>query len=148
MALVISLNVQRRDMTASQRALVAVKAEEILPDRKGRKLGDDNKDGKNSRLYGMNRELLAKMFKVNDKYIQQAKALFIDAPDLVENSITSIPEAYATLQKRRADAKEREDRLQRLGGHREADSRLDAGALAALRPRQLTIRRISPQDDP
>jgi hypothetical protein len=78
LALVISLNVQRRDLTAGQRAIVAARALDIMPERRG-----GNQSGKSSHI-GKSRDLVAQQFKVSDKSVQQGKAILTEAPDLVE----------------------------------------------------------------
>ena len=98
LALVISLNVQRRDMTAGQKAIVAAKALEQMPERRGR----PGKDGKSSHV--LSRDLVAKQFKVSDKSVQQAKSLLANAADLAErvSLATAGPFAFKSPS-RRAD---------------------------------------------
>lgn len=85
LAMVISLNVQRRDLTAAQRAVSAARAlpsfEAIHLQKRG---GDARKhSGKTSPNAGRSRDDAAAVFKVSDKSAQQAKAVLADAPDLV-----------------------------------------------------------------
>jgi hypothetical protein len=92
--------VQRRDLTAAQRAIVAARALEQMPERRGR----PEKDGKSSHNFGLSRDLVSKTFKVSDKSVQQAKAILIEAPDLaaqVESCATSLAAAYEELHDRR-----------------------------------------------
>jgi acetoin utilization deacetylase AcuC-like enzyme len=77
LALVISLNVQRRDLTAAQRAIVAARAMDAMPERRG-----GNQSGKSTH-FGKSRDQMATVFKVSDKSVQQAKAILAEAPDLV-----------------------------------------------------------------
>src|SRR5262249_39502089 len=84
LALVISLNVQRRDLTAAQRAIAAARCMDHTRalSREGRKSA-------------------AKTFKVGENAVQQAKALLTEAPDLVaqvEACTTSLAAAYEQLQ--------------------------------------------------
>ena len=66
LAKVISLNVQRRDMTSAQRAIVAGRCMDHTP---------ISRDG---------RKQLASQFKVGENAVQQAGALLADAPDLAD----------------------------------------------------------------
>jgi hypothetical protein len=70
-ALVISLNVQRRDLSAGQRAVVAARALEQMPERRG---GDrKSKDRSNCTDHAAwSREVVAKTFKVGVNGVQQA----------------------------------------------------------------------------
>jgi hypothetical protein len=127
LALAISLNVQRRDLTAAQRAIVAAKAMERYPQRWG---GDRRSDqaGKSSPL-GRKREEAAKEFKVSDKSVEQAKALLAEAPDLaqqVETQSLTLAGAYETLQTRRKDADRRKSNLERAAKYRDA---IDSGEM-------------------
>src|SRR5262245_29231351 len=103
LGLVLSLNVQRRDLTAAQRAIVAAR---VLPvfeaeakkrqtsgkvQAKGRRAADD----------------AAIIFKVSRPAVQQAKAILIEAPDLaaqVEACALCLADAYGQLQARKAEA--------------------------------------------
>lgn len=89
LALVISLNVQRRDLTAAQRALAAARCVEYTP---------LSRDG---------RKNLAAQFKVSEKPIQQAKAILAEAPDLVaqvDSGALFLGAAYDQLQSRRSQS--------------------------------------------
>jgi hypothetical protein len=67
LALVISLNVQRRDPTAGQQAIVAARAMENLPERRGRPGKDLQKvDGPSI----FSRQSLSRQFKVGEKVVQ------------------------------------------------------------------------------
>lgn len=96
LALVISLNVQRRDLTAAQRAIVAARAipmyEEEAKQRQGRR---DIRDGQSLK----SATAAARVFKVSDKSVQQAKAVLAEAPDLaaqVEACTLSLAAAYSS----------------------------------------------------
>jgi hypothetical protein len=86
LALVVSLNAQRRDLTAAQRAIVAARA---LPLFEAAGLARKSEGGKNKGKTGGNsatphrsRDDAAKVFKVGPDSVQQAKALLAEAPDL------------------------------------------------------------------
>jgi ParB-like chromosome segregation protein Spo0J len=115
LALVISLNVQRRDMTAAQRALVAARALPMFEDAAdGRK-----KAGKTigtNRPKGRARTDAAAVFKVGEKAVQQAKALLTEAADLVEEveaGTLTLAGAYEELQQRHKEVEQRK-RKQRI----------------------------------
>jgi hypothetical protein len=119
LALVISLNVQRRELTAAQRAVVAARVLEANGDTHG---GDRRSSGKSSHL---KRGDVASVFKVSDKSVQQAKALLADAPDLaehVEKCLSSLAEAYEQLQERRKEAAQRAKDGERVAKYAEAIS--------------------------
>jgi hypothetical protein len=111
LAYVVSANLQRRDLTAGQRAVVAAR---VLQQRGGR-WGGDRKSSANQvpTFRHLNRDSAAALFKVNKEYIQQAKTLVTDAPDLAERvAVGALPvsTAYATLQSRRAGLHARQTR--------------------------------------
>src|SRR5262249_51012454 len=76
LALVISLNVQRRELTVAQRALVAARTMDQMPERRG---GNQNA---RTMHFGQSRDSVAKTFKVGVNSIQQAKCVLAEAPDL------------------------------------------------------------------
>ena len=76
-ALVISLNIQRRDLTAGQRAIVAARCMEQMPERRGR----PEKGAQTG--HNKSRDGFAKAFKVGKTAVQQAKTLVTEASDLV-----------------------------------------------------------------
>jgi hypothetical protein len=120
LALVISLNVQRRDLTAGQRAIVAARAMEQMPERRGR-------PGKNctDRAELWSREMVAKMFKVGVNAVQQAKALLAEAADLtaqVESCTSSLAAAYEELQSRRQQSAQKARDAARIVEYTEAIS--------------------------
>jgi hypothetical protein len=108
LARVISLNVQRRDLTAGQRAIVAARWMEQMPERRGR----PGKEGKSSPDNGRSVGIVAKVFKVSDKFVQQAKALLAGAPDLAEQ--------VAARQPRNRDIEETHGPTSAAGGVRPA----------------------------
>ena len=123
LSLVISLNAQRRDLTAAQRAIVAAKA----MDAQGTTWGGDRKSsGGSHHLNGQkSRDVVAKIFKVGPQSIQQAKALHDEAPDLiaqVESCTLSLAAAYEELQERRQQTKQRERDAQRIAEYKDAVS--------------------------
>ncbi len=122
LALVISLNVQRRDMTAGQRAIVAARAlpmfEALHPE--GRP-----KRGTDSATKGRSRDDASKVFKVGANAVQQAKALLANAPDLaqqVEACTVSLAAAYEEQQSRRQQSAQRDKAAERVAEFREAIS--------------------------
>jgi hypothetical protein len=121
LALVISLNVQRRDLTAGQRAIVAAKSLSLFESTK--KPGP--KSGTNSATSGRSREDAARVFKVGVNAIQQAKALLSEAADLavqVESAASSLMASYEELQERRRAAAQKAKDLQRVSKYAEAVS--------------------------
>lgn len=124
LALVISLNVQRRDLTAAQRAIVAAKS--IAPFEEAatkRRLTGKSVDGeaggrgkKKEPVSGSQTQFrstveVGKMFKVHKDSVQQAKALLAESPDLagqVEACTTSLKAAWDDLQRRRAEAQQKQ----------------------------------------
>src|SRR5260370_31887388 len=88
LALVISLNVQRRDLTAGQRAIVAARCVETFPERRG---GDQK--GKTSPI-GRSVGIVAKEFKVSDKSVQQARPCS-PTPPILSNRLS--PAIASTL---------------------------------------------------
>jgi transcriptional regulator with XRE-family HTH domain len=112
--LVISLNVQRRDLTAGQRAVVAARAMPAFEETAKKRMSEGGRVGKSSPTSHRARDDAAAMFKVSDKSVQQAKALLSDAPDLaaqVESCTTSLAAAYEALQ----DGRNRYRACQELG---------------------------------
>ena len=102
---VISVNLHRRHLSASQRACVAI---ELLPalarearKRQGRRTDlADNFPQKIAEGQGEAREQAAQLFGTNRQYISDAKKLYEEAPDLfqqVKAGILSIPKAIGRL---------------------------------------------------
>jgi hypothetical protein len=122
LALVISLNVQRRDLTAGQRAIVAAKSlpmfEEMAKARMAE--GGKRKGGTNNATPHRARDDAARVFKVGSNAVQQAKALRADAPDLaeqVECRALSLAAAYEAMQERdRKAAQKSRHTVKRHGG--------------------------------
>jgi hypothetical protein len=122
LALVISLNVQRRDLTAAQRAIVAARSLPMFEDAaKARMLSGKSADGEaggrgrakpsgSTSQRVSSRESAGIIFKVSDKSVQQAKAVLAEAPDLasqVETCALSLAAAYDECQDRRRQAQGR-----------------------------------------
>jgi hypothetical protein len=127
LALVISLNVQRRDLTAGQRAMAAARALPLYE----KAAAERAKAGKTpgpDRAGGRSRDGVAAQFKVGHNQVQWAKALLRDAPDLVAGVLVGLPiEAkYRELQERRAAARQREKDMARCAAYREA---IEAGEM-------------------
>jgi hypothetical protein len=127
LGLVISLNVQRRDMTAGQRALVAARVLIQLPERRGGDRRSPARQGKDqsagSRHFDRkSRNDLAVIFKVGKESIQEARSLIEEAPDRaaqVEGGLF-LKKAYVTLLVRREESRQqrRAQPLPRLPGRR------------------------------
>jgi hypothetical protein len=101
LALVISLNVQRRDLTAGQRAIVAAR---YLAEY-GDAWGGDRRSKSNGKTCHLKREDLGRTFKVNHMAVQQAKALLKEAPDLAQQvsaRLLNITNAHIVHQQRKA----------------------------------------------
>jgi hypothetical protein len=105
LALVISLNIQRRDLTAGQRALVAMRCMNNTPlTREGRKK-------------------LSSQFKIGENAIQQARALLTEAADLaakVENRLCPLATAYGEFQERQKDMQRQKKDMDRVAEYAEA----------------------------
>jgi ParB-like chromosome segregation protein Spo0J len=125
-ALVLSLNVQRRDLTAGQRAIVAARVLEQMPERRG----GDRRNGKVGNSPTLkSRSSVAQEFKVNEKAVQQAKVLIEKAPDLAEEVNTkklNITSAYDKYLERVEEAKTRERQRKVAAKYQDA---IDAGAM-------------------
>jgi hypothetical protein len=128
LALVLTLNIDRRDLTASQRAVVAAEFLEEMPERRG---GDRTK-GKvpePGTLNGRSRDDLAERFKVGKNLIQQAKALLAEAPLLarqVKDRTATLTEAYDELKEQRAEAARKARDAEKVRQYQEA---IDAGEM-------------------
>lgn len=130
LALVISLNVQRRDLTPAQRALGAARAIGPYAEAAARRmmagtLATDGGPGKASAR-------IAKEFKVGVNQVEQAKALLAEAPGLatqVEACALSLACAYRQLQDRRREA------AQKAKGRERGAESADANGAAGVRPK-------------
>jgi hypothetical protein len=100
----ISQNVQRRSLTASQKALIAVEAEDLM-----RALAAEAKQrqrmGSETILYpeqkGKTTDKAAKIFGVNEKYLRDVKRIKKEAPALVEqmrSGAVSVPDALRRVE--------------------------------------------------
>jgi ParB-like chromosome segregation protein Spo0J len=112
LALVISENVQRRDLTAGQRALVAARALPMFEELRRKRMaqGGRTKVCTNGADL-LSREQAGKLFKAGVNQVQQAKALLKEAPDLaaqVETKVLNITAAYAVHQQREEDRRRKE----------------------------------------
>jgi hypothetical protein len=99
--MVISLNVQRRDLTAAQRAIVAARTTNA-------ERGRPAKNGSEGTVFTV--DAVAKIFKVGVRQVKEAKALLTEAPDLakrVEACTLALAVAYELLQERRKEAEQK-----------------------------------------
>lgn len=105
---VVSLNIHRRHLTASQRAAISL---DVLP-----MLEDEARERQGARTdiveiippsnNGKARDQAAALFQTNGRYVQEAKNIRHDAPDLYEAVKTgelTIPQAKHELQERKRD---------------------------------------------
>lgn len=126
LALVISLNAQRRDLTAGQRAMVAAKAlphyEAQAKERQGKRNIRDGQSLKSAAAAG-------RAFKVGEKAVQQAKALLADAPDLAVqvDAGLSLAAGYEQLQERRKQAEKRRKQAELIAEYKDA---VDSGEMS------------------
>lgn len=107
---VISLNVQRRDLTAAQRAIVAARALPVFEKQAKERMAAGGKKKGMPEQGRASREDAASVFKVGKNAVQQAKALLSEAPDLaeqVEGCALSLQAAYEQLQQRREQNKQK-----------------------------------------
>jgi ParB-like chromosome segregation protein Spo0J len=114
LALVISLNSQRRDLTPAQRALTAARTWLLN--------GDTTKPGprqkkelSESPTIGVKE--LCRQFRTTDKTVLQARDLLQEAPDLaeqVQSGVLSLAAATELLEARRKEAKQRARDMARI----------------------------------
>jgi hypothetical protein len=94
LALVISLNVQRRELTAGQRAVVAARSLGL----NGYSKGGRPEKGEPSQPETVSVHVLARQFKVSTNSIAQARDLLAESPDLtaqVEACVVTLATAHA-----------------------------------------------------
>lgn len=144
LAMVISLNVQRRDLTQAQRAIVAARALPHFEEERATNRGGDTKrhSGKTS-PNGRARDDVGKVFKVSDKSVQQAKALLTDAPDLatqVEGGAMPLATAYEQHVERKKQAAVRTKQAERVNEYKDA---VDSGEMTL----EEALRKIQEQAD-
>jgi ParB-like chromosome segregation protein Spo0J len=97
-AFVVSLNLNRRHLTSSQKAMVAIEIEKYLAEEKkvGRPAKDAEKDGNISVVSGESRAQAAAIVGTNSHYVTDAKRIAAKAPELKEAVLAgtlSIPNA-------------------------------------------------------
>lgn len=163
-ALVVSLNVHRRNLTAGQRAIAAAEAWLWIIAKGDEALAsDDVRDSiavaqefagiKFARFEGHEaRDTIAGLFGSNRVYVQQARALVERDPDAaaaVKGGTTSLTEAYDELRDRERNRESRAARLDRLRAtYADLGELVDAGklgldeALAAGRERDDQARQL------
>jgi len=117
LALIISLNVKRRNLSAGQRAIAAADAW-YQAEAAGRVLkhGGDRTSGKSTHLIADPREYFATAFGSNDKYIRMARSLLIDDPPAAESvrNGADLQEAHQALISRLGSQKAKDNRLREL----------------------------------
>jgi hypothetical protein len=113
-AWVFSVNAQRRNLTPSQRALIAVEAEDMMQ-RFAAEAKERQRMGSEIIPYpeekGKTTEKAAKLFGVNEKYIRDAKRIKAEAPALlpqVKSGTLSVPSALRQLEWMKSGEKEPE----------------------------------------
>jgi hypothetical protein len=124
LALVISLNVQRRDMTPAKRALVAART--WLAN------GHQKPGPKSIQSVPNSLDSLAKQFKASKTTISQARDLLIGASDLatqVESQTMSLAAAYEKLQERKKEAAQRERDIVRIAKYAEYAEAVRSGEM-------------------
>jgi ParB-like chromosome segregation protein Spo0J len=125
LALALSLNLQRRDLTASQRAIVAARTMKAMPERRGGDCRKSKVDGSST----LSRQSVAQVFKVGEKAVQQAKAVLERAGDLagqVGAGEMRLDVAYERMQEREKEAERHARNRQRAGKYLEV---IDAGEM-------------------
>jgi hypothetical protein len=103
-ALVVSLNVKRRSMTAGQRAVSAAEAWPLIGNNANKRASTDRY------------KILTGMFDVSQKYVQQARAIVEHAPDLagqVKSGLMTMTAALEELGTREREVREREEEAAR-----------------------------------
>lgn len=111
-AFVVSLNLNRRHLTSSQKAMIAVEVEKHLAEET--KIGRPGKDGNISVISGEARSIAARIVGTNDHYVTDAKKIIAQAPELKEvvlDGSISIPDAKAIA---RLPEDQREEVLEQL----------------------------------
>jgi hypothetical protein len=127
LAYVESVNLQRRNLTPGQLAIVAARALSLKTNGHG---GNRRSSGRSGHL---NREQIAKQYKVGYHSVQQAKTLLEEAPDLADEVFTGrlrVSVAFEELQKRREDNARRERELQLLNKYDALRQAVDAGDMS------------------
>lgn len=119
LALVISLNVQRRDLTPGQRAISAARMWGLNGYSKGGRPGKE----KPSQTETVSVKDVASRFHVSSNSIQQARDLLKDAPDLavlVSSQVESLASAHQQLEDRQKEQAYRERNKERIAKYIEA----------------------------
>lgn len=126
LALVISLNAQRRDLTAAQRAIVAARRWGLSGYSQG---GRPTRGEKPVKSLLVSLDSVSKEFKVSRPSVTQARDILARAPDLaaqVEACALSLAAAYDLLQQREREAVSRSKQAERA---REFEEAIDRGEM-------------------
>jgi hypothetical protein len=132
LALVVSLNVQRRDLTSAQKTIVAARRWGL----DGYSKGGRPEKGKPVQSVPVSLDWLAKQFRVSKSSILQARDILAEAPDLaaqVEGCSTSLAAAYESLQVRRKQAAQKARDAERVAEYKDAVSNGEMTVDDALR---------------
>jgi anti-sigma28 factor (negative regulator of flagellin synthesis) len=119
--LVISANVQRRDLTAAQRAIVAARTWGL----DGYSKGGRPEKGKLIQTESVSQRQLTGQFHISSASLTQARDVLAEAPDLaaqVESAAMSLAAAHDQLQQRRKQTAQKAKDAERVTEYKEAIS--------------------------
>jgi hypothetical protein len=137
LALVISLNVQRRELTGAQRALVGSRTWGL----DGKRAGRPNKEEEMVSMKPFSLDQLAKQFHVSKRSILQARDLLNEAPDLAEQvdaCALSLAAAHEQLLTRRKEVAQKSRDAERVTEYTDA---IGAGEMSLEKALQKAIDR-------
>jgi hypothetical protein len=100
---VVSLNLNRRHLTSSQKAMIAIEIEKCLAEenKTGRPAKDSENGGNISTVFGKSRDQAAALVGTNSHYVTDAKKIVEKAPELKEAVLSgalNIPDARIIAQ--------------------------------------------------